>query len=49
MTREDQVFVTNVVVTNLTQETKASNVISQPTCVVAKFNAIAKTHKYRGL
>jgi hypothetical protein len=48
MTREDQVFVTNVVVTNPTQETKASSVISRPTCVAVKLSAIVKTHKYRG-
>jgi hypothetical protein len=27
----------------------ASSVINQPTCVVAKFNAIINIHKYRGL
>jgi hypothetical protein len=30
-------------------EVVASTVISQPTCVAAKLNTIAKIHKYRGL
>jgi hypothetical protein len=30
-------------------ETVASNVISWPTCVATKINAIAKIHKYKGL
>jgi hypothetical protein len=49
MTREDQVFVANVMVTNLTQEMMAMNVISRSTNVVAEFNTITKIHKYRGL
>ncbi len=49
MTREDQVFVTNVVVINLTREIVTSNVISQPTNAVAKLNVIAKICKYKRL
>jgi hypothetical protein len=49
MTHEDQVFVTNVVVTNLMRKTVASSVISQLVGVVAELNAIAKTRKYRKL
>jgi hypothetical protein len=48
MTQEEQVFIANVMVTNLTRETMASNVISWPTNVDAKFNPIGKIHKYRG-
>jgi hypothetical protein len=49
MTRKDQVFVVDVVVTNSTRETMASSVISWPINVVAKFNAIVKIRKYKGL
>jgi len=49
MTHKDQVFVTDVVVTNMTWETMVSNVICQLACVVAKLSAIAKIHMYRGL
>jgi hypothetical protein len=41
MTQKDQVFVANVVVTDLTQDTVVSNVINQPTNVVVEHNAIA--------
>jgi hypothetical protein len=40
MIREDQIFVVDVVIINLTQKTMAVNVISQPTCVVVKLNTI---------
>jgi len=49
MTYEDQVFVTNVVVINLTREIVTSNVISQPTNAATKLNAIAKICKYKRL
>jgi hypothetical protein len=48
MIQKDQVFVIDVVVTDLTQETMTLNVISQLTNAIAKFNAIAKICKYRG-
>jgi len=47
MTHEDQVFVVNVVVIDLTHETMVTNVISQPTSVVAKLITIVKICKYR--
>jgi hypothetical protein len=49
MTQEDQVFITNVVVTNLTQEMVASSVISWPASVTVKLSTIAKIYKYKGL
>jgi hypothetical protein len=49
MTQENQVFITNVVVIDSTWETVASNVISQPTSVVTKLNAIAEIRQYKGL
>jgi hypothetical protein len=49
MTREDQVFVANVMVTNLTWEIVTSNVISQSANVAMKFNIIIKIRKYRRL
>jgi hypothetical protein len=49
MTREDQVFVANVVVTDLTEETMASSVITRPVGVAMKLNVIAKIRKYKGL
>jgi hypothetical protein len=49
MTCEDQVFVSNVVVTNLTREMVAMSVISQPTSAIVEFNAIVKIHKYKRL
>jgi hypothetical protein len=48
MIREDQMFVTNVVVIELIEEVMAMNVISWPTNVVVKLSAIAKIHKYKG-
>jgi len=48
MTREDQVFVVDVVVIDLTWETMALNVISQPSNAVVKLNAIVKICKYKG-
>jgi hypothetical protein len=47
MTWEDQVFVVNVVVTNSTWETMVLNVISRPTCAIAKLSTIAKIRKYK--
>ncbi len=38
-----------MVVTDLTQETMATSVISWPAGVVVEFNAIAKIHKYKKL
>jgi hypothetical protein len=49
LTWKDQVFVTNVVVSDPTQKTMALNVINQPTNVVAKLRTIAKICKYKGL
>jgi hypothetical protein len=49
MIHEDQVFVVHVVVTDLTQETMVTSVISQLANVVAKLNVITKIHKYRRL
>jgi len=48
MTQEDQVFVADVVVINVTQEMVASSVISQLASVVVELNAIIKIHKYKG-
>jgi hypothetical protein len=45
---EDQVFIVDVVVTDLTQEMVASSVISWPKSVVADRNPIVKIHKYKG-
>jgi hypothetical protein len=36
-----------VIVTNPTQKTMAMTVINQPGSVIAKFNTIAKIHKYK--
>jgi hypothetical protein len=47
MNREDQVFITNVVVTDPMWEMMASNVISSTSAVV-ELNAIVKIHKYKG-
>jgi hypothetical protein len=49
MTWNDQVFVVDVVVSDLMHEMVALNVISWLVCVVVKFNAIAKICKYRRL
>jgi hypothetical protein len=48
MTREDQVFVVNVVITNPTWETVALNVISQLTVAITKLSTIVKIHNYKG-
>jgi hypothetical protein len=42
MTQKDQIFVVGVVVIDSMQETMASNVISQPTCVTMGLNTITK-------
>jgi hypothetical protein len=47
MTQEDWVFVLDVMVTDSTQETMASSVITWPTCAIVKLNVIGKIHKYR--
>jgi hypothetical protein len=49
MTREDQVLVANVMVTNSTRETMAMNVISRPISVIVELNTITKICKYRRL
>jgi len=46
MTWEDQIFVADVVVIDLTRDTIISSVISRPIGAIAKFNAIIKIHKY---
>jgi hypothetical protein len=45
---EDLVFVVNVMVIDMMQETMVSNVISRPTCVAVEFSAIVKIFKYKG-
>jgi hypothetical protein len=47
MTREDLVFVLDVMVTDPMRKTMPSNVITWPTCAIVKLNAISKIHKYR--
>jgi hypothetical protein len=47
MTRENQVFVADVVATNLTWETVASNVISQPIGATTELSTITKIRKYK--
>jgi hypothetical protein len=47
--REDQVFVANVLITNLTWETTTLNVINQPTNVATKLRALVNIRNYRGL
>jgi hypothetical protein len=47
MTQKDQVFIANVVVIDLTQETMVLNVIDQPIGVAAKLNAVVKIYNYR--
>jgi hypothetical protein len=49
MTQKDQVFIANVVVIDLTQETMVLNVIDQPIGVAAELNAIVKIYNYRRL
>jgi hypothetical protein len=48
MTREDQVFITDVVVIDLTWEMVALSVISQPASVATKLSAIVNIHTYKG-
>jgi hypothetical protein len=38
-----------VVVIDLTEETMALSVVSQPASVVVEFKAIVESHKYKGL
>jgi hypothetical protein len=47
MTREDQIFIADVMVTNSTWEIVTLNVINQPTCATTEFSAIVKICKYR--
>jgi hypothetical protein len=49
MTREDQIFITNVVVINSPWKTLIINVINQPVSVNAKLKTIVKIRKYRWL
>jgi hypothetical protein len=49
MTQKDQVFITDVVVIDLTQETMVSNVIDRPIGVAAELNVIVKIYNYRRL
>jgi hypothetical protein len=46
---EDQGFVVDVVVIELTWETTISNVINRPTNATTELSTIIKTHKYRRL
>ncbi len=47
MIHEDQIFVINEVVMDLTHEMVVTNVINRPVGVAMKLNAIAKIYKYR--
>jgi len=47
MIHEDQIFVVNVVVTNLTQKMVAMSVINRLTSVVAGLSTIANIRKYK--
>jgi len=49
MTRKDQVFIVDVVVTNPMWKTMTLSVISRPVGAIAELNAITKIYKYRGL
>jgi hypothetical protein len=49
MIQKDQVFVANVVVTNLMWETMVSNAINWVASVITKLNAIAKIYKNKML
>jgi len=49
MTCEDQGFVFDVVIINLTQETMAMSVISQPIGATLELSTIVKIHKYKRL
>jgi hypothetical protein len=47
MTQEDQIFVANVVVIDLTQETMVLSVINQLVDATMKLIGIVRIHKYR--
>jgi hypothetical protein len=47
MTQEDQIFIVDVVVTDLTQQIVVSNVTNWPIGVAVKFITIIKIHKYK--
>jgi hypothetical protein len=47
MIRKDQVFITNMVVTDPTREMMISNVINWSTSAATKLSAIATIHKYK--
>jgi hypothetical protein len=49
MTQKDEVFIANVVVIGLTQETMALNVINQLASATVELNIIIKIRKYKGL
>jgi hypothetical protein len=49
MTREDQVFIFNVMVINLTWKTMSTNVNNQPVGVTTEHSTIVKIRKYGGL
>jgi hypothetical protein len=49
MIHEDYVFVVDVMVTDLTEEMVAINVIHWPSCVIIEHNVIVKICKYKGL
>jgi hypothetical protein len=49
MTCEDQVFIANVMVINLTWKIVATNVMNQPDIAIAELNTIVKICKYRRL
>jgi hypothetical protein len=48
MIRKDQIFVTDVVVIDPTQDTMVTSVISQPTSAIVELNNIVKICKYKG-
>jgi len=48
MTRKDQVFVVDMMVTNSMRKTVALNVINRPTGVAMELNTIVKIRKYKG-
>jgi hypothetical protein len=48
MTQEDEVFVVDVVVTDLRQKTMASSVINWPTSAIVELNAIVKIANIEG-
>jgi hypothetical protein len=49
MTRKDQIFIANVMVTNSMREMVVLNVINPSKGVTTKFSAIVKIHKYKRL